>query len=107
MSLIGPNGKPIDLSKAVPIGGPELNDYKIGEIAISTNETPETALASALAQVQGFFKQQMNFAAAETAQPFQFEPAALAVFMMLSNELKRLNKEIEALKEANNAGPDL
>ncbi len=97
MSIVGPNGKPIDLNQAQLLGD-DVHDYEIGEVKISSAETPERVLTNAATQAQGFLRQQGQFAAAQQANPFQFEPAALAVFMMLATEVKRLNAELEALK---------
>ena len=97
MSIVGPNGKPIDLSQAQLLGN-DVHDYEIGEIKISSAETPERVLTQAAEQAKGFLRQQGQFGAAQQANPFQFEPAALAVFMMLATEVKRLNAEIEELK---------
>lgn len=99
MSIVGPNGEKIDPSNVQYVGSADVQTYKIGEIQIQTNETPELVLAKALKQVQGLLQQQGQFAASQSANPFQFEPAALAVFMMLSNEVKDLKNQIEQIKK--------
>ncbi len=97
MEIVGKNGKPLDLSKAKVIDD-KLKEYKIGEVGITTAELPQTILVKAQQQAQGLLMQQGQMQAAAHANPFQFEPCALAVFMMLSNEVARLNGELDSIR---------
>ena len=47
MSLVGPDGKPIDFSKAKVIGEEE-NSYEVGGLRITWADTPEKALRRSL-----------------------------------------------------------
>lgn len=98
--IVGKDGKPIDISKAKLIGE-EIYEYRIGEIQIQTNDKPEVVLQKAQEQAKGLLAQQGQYQAAAQANPFVFEPAALAVFMLLCDEVKRLDSELKKLKEDN------
>lgn len=101
MTIVGKDGKPIDISKASLIGE-NIRKYKVGEIEIQTNETPGQVLLKAQQTAVGLLQQQGQFSAAKNANPFVFEPAALGVFMLLCDEIKRLEGQIQELKGIEN-----
>lgn len=116
MSLVGPDGKPIDLSKAKIIGEEE-HAYEAGGLRITWPDTPEKALQRSLGGAQQMIaqatgqkvlektgshaaaQQEAVTAAANVKNPFQIEPAASAVFMLLSREIEYRDAVIEMLCE--------
>jgi len=116
MSLVGPDGKPIDLSKAKVIGEEE-NSYEVGGLRITWADTPEKALGRSLDGAQKMIfqatgqqvlektgshaaaQQEAAVAASNVSNPFQIEPAASAVFMLMSREIAYRDAVIEFLCE--------
>lgn len=101
MTILGKDGKEIDFSKASLIGE-DIREYRVGEVSIQTKETPDQVLVKAQKNAQGLLQQQGQWGAANNVNPFTFEPAALGVFMLLCNEIKRLEGKIEELKGSKN-----
>jgi hypothetical protein len=110
MSIFGADGKPVDTDM---LGEPKV--YEIGGIRVETPLTPQTALQRAMvgaqqgiaqnvmmqAAAQGASQAQAQAAASEAAgsikSPFQVEPCAEAVFMLMTQELAKRDVLISAL----------
>lgn len=123
MALIGPDGKPIDTSKAKVIGQEE-HSYEAGGLRITWEDIPEIALQKSLAGAKQMTAQMVGQAALEKTgshavaqqeataaavsmnNPFQLEPAAAAVFMLLSREVEYRNAVIAFLCEKIGADPE-
>ena len=111
MSIVGPDGQTPVVSEA------KLNDYAVGGVQVKSAETPEEVLHKALSNAQTVVAQQAGAAAFQKSQshvvaqaeaqqaamsvtnPFHIEPAALALFMLMSREIKHRNSVIAALAE--------
>lgn len=116
MDLLGPDGKPIDFSKAKVIGEKE-ESYEAGGLLITWGDTPEKALNRSLEMARNLAFQSAGQASLEktgshavaneaavkamanTSNPFQFEPGASAVFMLLSREISYRDSLIAFLCE--------
>lgn len=110
MSILGADGNAIDTDM---LGEPKV--YEAGGIRIETPLTPQTALQRALtgaqqgvaqnvmaqAAAQGATQLQAQAAASKAASsiktPFQVEPCAEAVFMLMTQELAWRDKLISEL----------
>lgn len=113
MGLIDPSGKPVDVKsmKAKP------RTYKVGNVRVETPETPELTLGNALANAQQAIASQAAAAAmhqgaghagaqqaalkamGQVVSPFQVEPCAQAVFMLLAQEIEWRDQLIDNLNE--------
>lgn len=105
MSLVGPDGQEIS-SKTNP------TTYEVGGIRVDAADTPEMMLQKALAGAQQIVAQQVGqmamqrsgsqvvaqteaqAAAGKVVNPFQLEPAALAIFMLMSREIEHRDRVI-------------
>lgn len=123
MSLVGPDGKPIDISKAKVIGEEE-HSWEAGGLRITWGDTPEKALQRSLKGAQQMVGQAAGQAALERTgshsvaqqdaiqaagsvqNPFQIEPAAAAVFMLLGREIAYRDSLIEFLCSKMEIDPD-
>ncbi len=108
MSLVGPNGQPIS-------GHVSSIPYEVCGIQIRCPDTPESLLKKALAgaqQMMGQAAAQAAFAraqshmvaqaegqaaAASVQNPFQLEPCALSMFMLMSRVIEHQDQTISAL----------
>lgn len=112
--IVGPNGKS---THSVTI------KYKVGNVVLDTNATPADKLQQALEGARQMAQMQLAAAARQQASasglhlsaegiriqaiaeaskivdPFQMEPCAQAVFMLLATEIAERNAVIEKLKE--------
>jgi hypothetical protein len=106
MSIIDPNGNGINSKEK------ETNQYKIGSINLETTATPNSKLHEALSGARQMATMQLMMRAKQQAaergiaipeeslkmqamveaskieDPFQMEPCAQAVFMLLANEIE-------------------
>lgn len=116
MNLLGPDGKPLDLSKAKVIGEKE-ETYEAGGLLITWADTPEAAMNRSLEMARNLAfqstgqkvlektgshataQEEAMKAMANMSNPFQFEPAASAVFMLLSREISYRDSLIAFLCE--------
>ena len=109
MSIVGPDGQtPISTDA-------ETIKYSAGGIQLDSTDTPESTFQKALAGAQQVIAQQVGAAtlqstgshtiaqtqaqqaAARVSNPFQIEPCALGVFMLLSREIEHRDRIISAL----------
>lgn len=111
MSIIGLDGKPIDL-KALTA---HPRRYQVEGVDMITQATPETQLGKAMTEAQraigGQAMQQMlaqgvsqadaatraQAAASNVRSPFHMEPCAEAVFMLLAREIRKRDAVIDDL----------
>ena len=89
MAIVGIDGKPI---------ASEEFEYFIDEFGFKTTATPEDAYRKAQADTQRDFP--TGALPIGVAHPFAREPAAHALFMGMSNELKRLRARLDKLESA-------
>lgn len=116
MSIVDPNGKDLSATRRE-----ESTTYKIDTVSLETSETPNTKLHEALAGARQMATMQLMMQAKQRAaqqgvlipeeslrvqamaeaskivDPFQMEPCAQAVFMMLAKEIEARNEIIEKL----------
>ncbi len=111
MSIVGPDGQTPVFSDV------EMMNYSVGGMAIKSADAPEVMFRKALAGAQQMMGQQaaaMAFertkshvvaqtegqqAASQLTNPFQLEPCALGVFMLMSREIEHRDKIIVAFAE--------
>lgn len=122
MSIVGPNGEDFSTDR-------EVENYTVGNISLDTNARPGDKLKQALEGARKMAEMQISMAARQQADasglhipaesirvqamaeaskitdPFQMEPCAQAVFMLLATEIsqrdeiiKKLNDRIEKLE---------
>jgi hypothetical protein len=122
MSLVDSSGKPIDTDMLGPVKVYEISGIRM-KSPLSPNQMLERALIGAqqgIAQnvgmsvlAQGGSEAQAQAAASKAASeirsPFQVEPCAEAIFMIVAQEIARRDKLISALSERLHAldGKDL
>lgn len=108
MSLVGLDGQ--EISTEI-----KTAKYEVGGVQIDAADTPEMMLQKALAGAQQIVGQQVGqmamqrsgsqvvaqteaqAAASKVMNPFQLEPAALAIFMLMSREIEHRDRVISAL----------
>jgi len=125
--IIGVDGNPLDMAKL----SKKPNRYAVGEVQIISTETPNDRLNTALQgarqmavaqvaqqlMVKGVSQEDAvvrgNAEASKIASPFQMEPAAEAVFMLLSQEISKrdeqiseLHRKLEKIQSAIGADPE-
>ena len=111
MSIVGPDGQTPVSSDA------EVQTYKVGGVHLASQDTPEAMLHKALLGAREMVAQQAGAmslqksgshvmaqaaaqeAAARLTNPFQIEPCALGLFMLMSREIEHRDKAIAALAE--------
>jgi len=109
MPIVGPDGQTPVSSEA------EQYTYKVGGIHIASGDTPEMMLQKALMGAQQMVAQQVGAmslqrtgshviaqteaqtAAAKVSNPFQLEPCALGMFMLMAREIEHRDAVISAL----------
>lgn len=114
MSIVDPKGNAVVSKK-------NLHDYRVGDINLQTNATPEIKLTEALEGAKKIAAMQLQASAEHQAaqggialpketirvqimsevskivDPFKMEPAAQAVFMLLAEEIARRDTVIDGL----------
>lgn len=111
MSIVGPDGQTPLSSEA------KAQAYKVGGVRIDSADTPESMLSKALIGAQQVIAQQVGTmslqrsgsqivaqaeaqqAAAKVTNPFQIEPCALGLFMLMAREIEHRDNVIAALAE--------
>jgi hypothetical protein len=76
----------------------EAVEYKLGEFALSSPIAPEQYLAKALELSRSALRQRNPMAALQVSNPFQMEPAAQGVFMLVCRELELLRARVQELE---------
>lgn len=110
MPLVGLDGQEISSEK-------EPIKYEVGGVIIEIAETPEMVLQKALLGAQQLVAQQVGqmalqktgshmvaqteaqAAASKVNNPFQIEPGAFAIFMLMSREIEHRDRVIEGLSK--------
>jgi len=89
-SILGPDGERADR--------PVIN-YTIGEFGIDSPNDPAHYLQRAMRTAfDALVRSGQGNAASKLSNPFQMEPGAQAVFMLVANEFKRLSERIAELE---------
>jgi len=111
MDIIGPDGKKLSAQDFVK----EYKVYKVGNVEFKTEDNPTdilkkaTVMSQQTIQQQIYFAEMQNGATQEDAKvkamtaatyhqnPWQMEPCAWAVFMMLAEQVHEKNQVIDQL----------